>query len=226
MDGVSMDAIRLDVSGKFAHFRMPYSMNPLLTYPFPTKTSIIGMAGALMGKGRNEYYGLFEESKVAVVVRNRTRKKMLGIKYIKEKRSGGKYMKYGLIEDWTPRSIEVLLDPRFTIYIMPAERFGDVSKRKYTPSLGKSEFVANVEISRVEMERKRSGEVDSVVPLGSAVPLLGEGVEVVKVPSRVDSERTIVEWTSVCHLIDGRGKIVLRDETDVFSDGEFDVMFF
>ncbi|MHA1784927.1 MAG: CRISPR-associated protein Cas5 [Candidatus Helarchaeota archaeon] len=51
-----MEAICFDVKAPFASFRIPSTTRGFLTFPFPPRTTIIGLIGAILGEKRNEIY--------------------------------------------------------------------------------------------------------------------------------------------------------------------------
>lgn len=54
-----MKGILFNLEGRWAHFRRPESNNNPLTHDFITKTALIGMIGAVLGKRRDEMRELF-----------------------------------------------------------------------------------------------------------------------------------------------------------------------
>lgn len=56
-----MKGILFNIEGHWAHFRKPESNNNPLTHDFITKTALIGLIGAVLGKRRGEMIPLFPE---------------------------------------------------------------------------------------------------------------------------------------------------------------------
>lgn len=56
-----MKAALIDIKGNWAHFRKAETNNNPLTHDFITKTALVGMIGAVLGKERGEMRGLFPQ---------------------------------------------------------------------------------------------------------------------------------------------------------------------
>lgn len=73
-----MKGILFNIEGRWAHFRKPESNNNPLTHDFITKTALIGLIGAVLGKRRSEMLPLFpvlsDDLLYGVEVRNDVRK--------------------------------------------------------------------------------------------------------------------------------------------------------
>ena len=54
-----MKAFQLKIDGNWAHFKKPETNNNPLTHDFITKTALLGLVGAVLGKDRNEMRELF-----------------------------------------------------------------------------------------------------------------------------------------------------------------------
>jgi CRISPR-associated protein Cas5h len=51
-----MRCIVFEVRGEYAHFKKPYSPMSPVTYPFPPPTAVMGLLGAIIGYGKEEYH--------------------------------------------------------------------------------------------------------------------------------------------------------------------------
>lgn len=73
-----MKGVLFNLEGRWAHFRKPESNNNPLTHDFITKTALIGLVGAVLGKRRSEMLPLFpvlsDDLLYGVEVRNDVRK--------------------------------------------------------------------------------------------------------------------------------------------------------
>ncbi|MBV6425914.1 MAG: hypothetical protein KIPDCIKN_00405 [Haliscomenobacter sp.] len=56
-----MKAVLIDIKGNWAHFRKAETNNNPLTHDFITKTALVGLLGAVLGKEREEMKGLFPQ---------------------------------------------------------------------------------------------------------------------------------------------------------------------
>lgn len=72
-----------DLIGKWAHFRDISTNSSAFTYPFPPRTTVIGLLGSMLGE--KGYADLFsdKDSKIAVEVLGKHRKMFMTIKYKK-----------------------------------------------------------------------------------------------------------------------------------------------
>ncbi|NPV43982.1 hypothetical protein H0A61_00623 [Koleobacter methoxysyntrophicus] len=79
--------LSLDIAGKMAHFRKFYTNSSSLSYPFPPRTTIIGMLAAILGIERDGYYDLFsrESAKIGVRIMGSSRSIIQTVNYINTK---------------------------------------------------------------------------------------------------------------------------------------------
>lgn len=157
------------ISGRYAHFRRPYTNVSSLSYPFPPRPTIAGLLGAILGIQKDKVAETFNERtlKVAVAIEKQTKTithvtnfrqdGIGGIDYsIKKPKKGWKPKELKNIPPYneaTQIPMELLRNPSFLIYVYLDD--GDirselVSRLKtnryvYTPCLGLSEFLASVE---------------------------------------------------------------------------------
>lgn len=77
-----MRALCIDIKGNWAQFRKSETNNNPLSHDLITKTALIGMIGAVLGKSRTEMKGLFpilcEDLKYGVIVKKEVRKQSWG----------------------------------------------------------------------------------------------------------------------------------------------------
>ena len=59
-------------SGKYAHFRRPYTNVSSLSYPFPPRPTMAGLLGAVLGVQKDKVAEVFNDKrlKIAVVIEN------------------------------------------------------------------------------------------------------------------------------------------------------------
>ncbi len=157
------------ISGKYAHFRRPYTNVSSLSYPFPPRPTIAGLLGAILGVQKDEVAETFNERnlKVAVAIEKQVktvthvtnfRQGGMGIAYsIKKPKKETKKIKEdkGVLDcnKATQIPMELLRNPSFLIYVHLDDNrmFSELGSRLkthrfvYTPCLGLSEFLASVE---------------------------------------------------------------------------------
>ena len=157
------------ISGKYAHFRRPYTNVSALSYPFPPRPTIAGLLGAILGIQKDKVSETFSEVNLKVAVAIEKQIKTVthvtnfrqdgigGIDYtIKKPKKGWKTKELKNIPPYneaTQIPMELLRTPSLMIYVHldNTSMFSElVSRLKtnrfvYTPCLGLSEFLANVE---------------------------------------------------------------------------------
>lgn len=170
-------------SGKYAHFRRPYTNVSSLSYPFPPRPTLAGLLGAILGVRKDKVAEVFDNEKLKIAISMEQQIKT--ITHVTNFRQDG----VGSIEysikkpkkDWKPKELkrvppyneatqipmELLRFPSFLVYVYLAEknRFEELLSRLtieryvYTPCLGLSEFLANIEyVDKIEAIRLKPGE--------------------------------------------------------------------
>lgn len=64
-----MEVLKFDIEGKFAHFRKFHGNNTAMSYSIPPRTTIIGVLAAILGEGKDTYYGKFKSDNLRIGVR-------------------------------------------------------------------------------------------------------------------------------------------------------------
>lgn len=153
-------------SSSYGHFRKPYSNVSSLTYPFPPRTAIAGLLGAILGIPKDKVATYFDSNKLKVAVA--IEEEILTITHLTNLRqdSSGR-VHYSIkcpendwkpelstVHDWNkvariPR--ELLRKPSYIIYTSIIHDMHELASRIknercfYTPSMGLSEFLAKIE---------------------------------------------------------------------------------
>jgi CRISPR-associated protein Cas5 subtype I-B len=106
-----MEALQLNIKGNWAHFRRAETNNNPLSHDFITKTALIGMIGAVIGKERKEMKKLFpmlsEDIRYGVQIKN----------IIKKQSYGFTYRRVEDVHKQAPKHIEILLNPDYLVTI-------------------------------------------------------------------------------------------------------------
>ncbi len=106
-----MKGIRLQIKGNWAQFRRPETNNNPLSHDFITKTAIIGMIGAVLGKERTEMKLLFpvlsEDLKYGVQIKNEVKKQSWGFTFRYVNSAWNK----------SPKQMEFIRNPEYEIVI-------------------------------------------------------------------------------------------------------------
>jgi len=158
-----MDAILLNVSGNWGHFKKVDTNNNPLTHDFITKTALIGLIGAVVGIERKKMRGIFpqlsEDLLYGVALNNPVKKESWGFTLRSVKANVEK----------SPWQFEFLKTPDFDIVLaLKDDRSKDVfdkfmdcvenSKACYNPTLGLANCPANIAfIARGNVSEKQMG---------------------------------------------------------------------
>jgi len=196
MDSIPIIAFRF--YGRYGHFRKPYSNVSSLTYPFPPRTAIAGLLGAILGVPKIKVAETFAEGemKVAVAIDDKI-KTMTHVTNFRQDGFGN--IDYSIKvpkKDWTPKALEnvrpwneatqipmeLLRNPSYLLYVNLTNKMDELITRLknkryvYTPCLGLSEFLARVEYIPSEGVAKRlspgNHEICTVVCKGDCSLLL------------------------------------------------------
>ena len=157
------------ISGKYAHFRRPYTNVSSLSYPFPPRPTIAGLLGAILGIQKDRVAETFNERnlKVAVAIEKQIKTVTHVTNFRQDGIGGIDYSIKKPKKSWKPKELknipayneatqipmELLRNPSFLIYVhlddnsMLSELLSRLKTNRYvyTPCLGLSEFLASVE---------------------------------------------------------------------------------
>jgi CRISPR-associated protein Cas5h len=217
--------IAIDVWGDYACYRRGYTTTSPLTYPIPPRTSLAGLISALLGKERDSYWHLFQptDALFGVQLLSPIRKIRITQNLIDTK-SGLNLQKTKGQRTQIP--FEYLKDPRYRIYfwISDSEELEKlrelVSNHKsvYTPYLGLSECVANLEFvgEFTEIHEKASG--DDGVDIATVIS--GENFQIkiepgkkygkVRIPHTMNAERVVTKFADVLYEENGNPIKIIR----------------
>jgi len=223
-----------DVSGRFAHFKQIHTTTSPLTYSIPPKTALSGMLACVLGKDRDTYYDDFsaENFEIGIKIKKPIKKQRININYLSTEEDSNDVMNLG--KDF-PESIErkripleVVHSPEYRIYfwVESEELREDIldlfqkGKSVYTPYLGLSEFIANIEFKGSYEAKKRTSEgvviIDTVLPVDTydeIEPEPNKRYRKEKVPTEMSlnekGERYPSEYKPL--MIESRGKPVKVD---------------
>lgn len=190
---ISREVVRLRLSGKYGHFRKPYSNVSALSYPIPPRTALVGLIGAILGIEKDEAPVLLGKDRMDVAVQTATPVTTMthitifrqsgpgeiNIKKILEKNKVKKQVELKKPSNFsTPALIpmEILREPSYLVDVALRDlslmddlifrlKYG---RAVYTPCLGLSEFLAEVEyISEGTATAQEAGshKIATVVPV-------------------------------------------------------------
>lgn len=154
-----MKLISFRLSGRFAHFLRAEASRNALSYPIPPRTVILGIIGAVLGLPKDEPQVVLEPAYIAISGklpkthwhRAKFRKDPPApLPYIVKKTQ--KSEKNTALEKATLILQEWLFNPAYTVWVsIPDPYFNKLERRLkerhwyFTPSLGLSEMIANIE---------------------------------------------------------------------------------
>jgi CRISPR-associated protein Cas5 subtype I-B len=173
-----MDTLLLRISGNWGHFKKPETNNNPLTHDFLTKTALIGMVGAVLGKDREAMRPLFtqlsEDLKYGVVLEKPVKKQSWAFSLRRFAAGRSNLEVVGL----SPRPFEFLKDPCFRVAIaLTNERSRELydtfaqlvcnSETHFDPILGlhncpaEITFLERCEVEEAEGKFQTAGYVES-----------------------------------------------------------------
>lgn len=104
-----MKAIRFKLNGRWAHFKKPETNNNPLTHDIITKTALIGLIGAVIGKDRITMRSLYPEFSEGMLYN------IILLKDVKKLSFGFTMRKAVNIESASRKAMEVLVSPSYLI---------------------------------------------------------------------------------------------------------------
>lgn len=145
-------ALSLDISSDFAIFRRGYTTTSALTYTIPSKPTLLGMFGAILGKDYNDYNTKLKGSKVAVRILNPTKKMVIAQNLISGDDAGNSPTVI-TVDKGRPRvSFQYLRNPKFRVFFSSEDESFDKlkdmlkdHKTYFTPYLGQARCIADIE---------------------------------------------------------------------------------
>jgi len=165
MDSLSLFSFRYEA--KYGHFRKPYSNVSSLSYPFPPRTALAGLLGAILGVQKQDVALRFNEENLKVAVEiERPIRTITHVTSFRQDGSGG--INYSIkrskkvknpnelkkIPDWNTAALipqELLRCPSYIVYINLKSNMSELISRirtkrfVYTPCMGLSGFLAELD---------------------------------------------------------------------------------
>jgi len=209
-----MKLVVFDIWGDLGHFRVPYTTSSPLTFPIPTKTSLYGIVGAILGYDKRNYLEKFQNKnwKFAIGIKNKISTVRIPENLINTKvaKMFARMPKNKSCR--TQINFEFLKNPYFRIFVTSSEqeelnRMEDLLKEHkttYTLSLGLSECLANFKFigsfETSEIPTQNFVEIHSIIPVKlikdpNQVNFLREGKKYLKIhiPTEMKPDRELIE---------------------------------
>lgn len=221
---MSSDCIVFEYKGKFAHFLRAEANASAPSYPFPTRTNLLGLTGAVLGLEKDSPQTLLKEANFAISGKARGthwhtsnfRKDPPSLlsKSVKKRDKGtSKEQRNTIItQEW-------LVSPEFTVFAQLPQPYHDefyerlLNKAWYfTPCLGLSEMMADLTlVESITLETLEEGRygVDTVVRKSKVVLDMGKILEceavikLIRIPRDVTDER-VFSHESYIYEINGK----------------------
>lgn len=231
----SLTIVVFRYNGRYGHFRKPYSNVSSLSYPFPPRTAISGLLGAILGVRKEKVAETFSEDNARIAVEINTEIKT--ITHVTNFRQDGpgdvNYSIKRPKSDWKPKPLkrvpdqnistqipmELLRNPSYLIYANLNNHMDELISRirterfVYTPSMGLSEFLVDIEYVSDGMAEPMEPDVfevstvickdDCFLVHDRLKPEEGHNIHELKVPYLGTAERT---FTYRRYLVDMTSK--------------------
>lgn len=235
------------VRGPWGHFRRIDGNVVKQTYRIVPRTTVAGLIAGMLGIGRDEYYDYFARGDSAIAIEPTAELRTMNVPVntfstaagdIKTVPKGARKLKVGLPDPTKLRqqhNYEVLVDPAYRIdcWLADSEIYDRLhetlreGKSHYVPSLGLSEYLAEVEfhgeqtVERDEFDDPVS--IDSAVPdaVDDIVPEAGVNYGVERSPAfmtATDGGRTTTGFTAYGYHFEG-GSLQVNGVNPAVVDG-------
>jgi CRISPR-associated protein Cas5h len=213
-----MKVLVFDISGKYAHYKKIYATTSAVSYVIPTKTSLYGYVGAIIGldKNNNEYLRHFGEKKCLIGIE--LRRPIIMQRINTNLRAGLGRMRP--TDNRKPTTVEYVYEPEYRIYFTHEEpAIYDRLKihlqthtTVYTPTLGLSNLLSNFSfVGEYDMQSVIS---NVAVPINSVIPRrVFKGFDDQKL---FDNENEVIEQSLYAVEMDIERNVTERD--DIFLD--------
>jgi CRISPR-associated protein Cas5h len=225
-----MKILVFDIWGEYAHYKKIYATTSPVSYVIPTKTSLYGYVGAIIGleKNKNHYLTHFEGKSCLVGIA--IRKPIIMQRINTNLRPGLSRLKEN--DNRKPTTIEYVYNPKYRIYFTHKDidiytqlkRHLENHTSVYTPTLGLANLLSCFRIiDEYDIEEKKSNasvSVSSVIPRKKFIGFDENGLyknenEIIEqslYSVEMDQERNVTERDDV--LLDRKGKNIQAFVTD------------
>lgn len=230
-----MKTLVFDIFGKFAHFKASDTTRENISYPFPPRTAILGLLGAILGLPRNSYWteeSLFDDIKIGIEIIKPINRTLMRVNYIQTRYP----ISIGKLKILVPKdpfeikskdqrgfSMPVLLnllkDPGYRIFVQTPnkELFQNLEnhirqkKYHYPPYLGHANLLAWIEYRGVfEANPKKAGKYK--------VRTIFSKETIISKPTELDNLSMVVLFNIPSKMkYDGRNLELIKTDTIFFN---------
>jgi len=200
--------LSFDVWGDYAHFRKFYTTTSPLSFPFPPRTALTGLIGAIIGLDKTKYIKYFykKDADIGVSLINPLKRVRISENY----RDTDKSMLPN--KGITQIRLELIKDPKYRVFFthIDTELYEKLKnhlnshKSVYTVCLGISEllcdFCFNGEFGFENKTGSDNTEINSIVPKENIIEFNFENNReylINTVPNEMDGTRTVLEYKEV-----------------------------
>ncbi len=235
-----MRCLAFDIQGEYGHFKKTYSPASPVSYPFPPPTAVLGMLGAILGYGKEEYHQKLDWQQVQIGVRLLRPVQIFraAINLINTKESDPYFRPILGKNTHSQIPFEFLKFPSFRIYLSGlSEQNADTLKNYltnnqtvYTPTLGLADCLADIEWVgefALESHHEKTWQTHCVIPTQTDLKIRYEDrrrYHRLRVPTEMDEKRVVHRYQEVVLAEDtkpisgegGQGFYRLNDEIITF----------
>ncbi|MDE4078677.1 type I-B CRISPR-associated protein Cas5b [Methanosphaera sp. Vir-13MRS] len=225
--------IVFDIWSDLACFRRGYTTTSILSYPFPSRTTISGIIAGILGLERNSYQKLFQKnnSKIGLKILNPIKRTRLNLNYI-ETRNDPRSSR-------TQIPIEYIKNAKYRIYVhldntnQMNELFYLIKnhKTKYSVYMGVTECLANYSIvgNGLHDLKKMKGKninIDSVVLKNKSQLIIEKNKKygIIKSPGFFNNNREVTEFIE--YYYEELANSIKLKECEYYRIGEDNVMLY
>lgn len=210
LDVVGRESLSFTVRGPWAHFRRVDATTEKLTYRVMPRTTVAGLLAAVLGEPRDSYYDTFAKETSAIAITPECELQTQSIPQLTLPTKGGNIKTADGVSGKTVvdpeviakerkrRTFEYVVDAAYRIDLVldDTETFERVAeflesgRSTYTPSLGKTECLADItDVTRSTVGDDGDPEdVDSTVPEEHVVPTPGEPLRMERTPAYMEAD--------------------------------------
>ena len=216
-----MRTLVFDIAGDYGQFKKPYSPMSPVSYPLPPPPAVLGMLGAVLGYGKDDYHQRlgWDRVRIAVGLRAPLRVFRAALNLLQTKDgTDGFFRPRAGQNTHTQVPFEFLRDPRFRIYVAGladpvaddlAERLR-TGRTAYTVALGLAPCLADltwVGEWPAQVLPDSQWQAATAVPLGNGIEVLyeeGRRYHRLRLPAAMDGARIVHRYQEIVLAEDGR----------------------
>lgn len=216
-----MRTLVFDIGGEYGLFKKPYSPMSPVSYPLPPPPAVLGMLGALLGIGKDDYHRRlgWDRVRVAVAPRAPLRTFRAALNLLQTKDGTDGYFRPRAGQNThTQVPCVFLREPRFRVLVggldsLLADELAESLRdgySRYTVTLGLANCPADLTwVGEWEIEALAAGEytVDTAVPLIDGVCVHyeeGRRYQRLRLPAVMDTSRVVRRYQEIVLAEDGR----------------------